>query len=111
MLKDYLRRTRTVRFSKSNVYLRDSYVCAYCSNTVFKKTATIDHVLPISKGGKTSWDNIVTACMPCNSTKSNRTDIKPLYKPYKPGYYELVRKRRQLDMSIQHPSWEQWINV
>jgi len=109
MLKDYLRRKEKPRFSKSNVYLRDQYHCGYCGVDVNNATATLDHVLPLSRGGKTSWDNIITACGPCNSKKGNRTDIKPRYAPYQPGYFELVRKRRQLDFTLRHPSWATWV--
>ena len=68
-------------------------------------------MIRLSKGGGTTWDNCVTACMPCNSTKSNRTDIKPINKPYAPGYYELVRKRKLMDIQIRHPSWETWLDL
>lgn len=69
----------------------------------------MDHVLPLSKGGKTQWDNMVTACQKCNFYKSDRTDIKPIYKPYRPGYWELVRKRKQFGFEIKHPSWFNFI--
>ena len=49
--------------------------------------------------------------MPCNSSKSNRTDIKPKHKPHKPGYYELVRKRKLMDIQIRHPSWKPWLGL
>lgn len=112
MLKDYLRRTRNPRFSKTNVYLRDMYQCQYCHDAVTNKTATMDHVLPISLGGKTTWDNIVTACSPCNNKKGNTVKMKPYYKPYQPGYYELVRKRKQLGIDyIKHESWKPWLGL
>lgn len=111
MLKEYLHKTRKPRFSKSNLYLRDMYECAYCGTKVNRGTATMDHVLPISKGGKTNWENIVTACGPCNSRKGNDERIRPRYKPYAPGYYELVRKRKQLPMDLKHPSWEKWLGL
>jgi len=100
-----------VRFSKGNVYLRDQYSCLYCSKPVNNATATMDHVVPLSKGGKTNWENIVTACSPCNTKKANHTHMKPAYAPYKPGYYELVRKRKQLPFNLRHPSWAQWIGL
>lgn len=111
MLKEYLRNGRKPRFSKSNVYLRDQYSCLYCGTSVNRGTATLDHVIPISRGGKTNWTNIVTACGPCNTRKGNHMDMKPYYKPYAPGYYELVRKRKQLPFDVKHPSWYQWLDV
>lgn len=111
MLKDYLRRTRKVRFSRSNMYLRDMYTCQYCNVEFPKSQLTLDHVQPISRGGKTTWDNSVTACNPCNSRKGNRMDVRPKTKPYRPGYYELVRKRKQLEIQVRHPSWYQWLDL
>lgn len=111
MLKDYLRRTRNPRFSKSNVYLRDLYHCQYCNAPVTNSSATMDHVLPLSRGGKTNWENIVTACGPCNGRKGNNMTMRPFYKPYKPGYYELVRKRKQMPIDVRHPSWVPWLGL
>ena len=111
MLKTYLRRNSEVRFSKNNVYLRDTYQCLYCGTKVNNSTATMDHVVPLSKGGKTKWDNIVTACSPCNTRKEDKTHMKPMYQPYKPGYYELVRKRKQLPFQLKHDSWSRWLGL
>ena len=111
MLKEYLHKTRKPRFSKSNLYLRDIYSCQYCGCGVNNSSATMDHVIPISRGGKTCWDNIVTACGPCNSRKGNSMRMKPYYKPYEPGYYELVRKRKQLPIDLKHPSWVLWLGL
>lgn len=113
MLKDYLRHSKQVRFSKSNVYLRDMYSCLYCGCDVTKSSATMDHVHPISKGGRTEWTNIVTACGDCNSRKGNSLSPswRPRYKPYRPGYWELVRKRKQLPFQVRHPSWNQWLQL
>ena len=109
MMKQYIKSKSEVRFSKSNLYLRDQYKCQYCGNDFSRSHLTMDHVVPISRGGKTEWTNIVAACNPCNSTKGNRMDWKPKYKPYRPGYWELVRKRKQMEFTIKHPSWELFI--
>jgi 5-methylcytosine-specific restriction endonuclease McrA len=112
MLKEYLRRTREPRFSKGNVFLRDQYHCLYCGTDVTSNTGTMDHVLPISRGGLTSWENIATACGPCNARKGNTMNkMRPSYKPYRPGYYELVRKRKQMGFDVRHPSWNQWLDL
>ena len=109
MMKQYIKSKSEVRFSKSNLYLRDQYKCQYCGNEFSRTHLTMDHVVPTSRGGKTEWTNIVAACNPCNSTKGNRMDWKPKYKPYRPGYWELVRKRKQMEFTIKHPSWELFI--
>lgn len=61
------------RFSKKNVLIRDNYSCAYCTKKCTLKEATIDHVLPRSRGGKDTYTNCVTCCKKCNSFKDNRT--------------------------------------
>lgn len=109
MLKEQMRRKTHPRFSKSNVYLRDLYTCQYCKVQLTRNTATVDHVLPLSKGGKTEWTNIVTACEPCNSKKGDKLFPKPSMMPHKPDYFELVNKRKQLPFNIKHESWLNFI--
>lgn len=111
MLKSYLHRKNSVRFSKYNVYLRDEYKCVYCGFQGNNQNLTIDHHLALSKGGKTNWNNILTACSPCNTKKGNRNILKPRYLPYKPDYYELVEKRKKLPLNIKHESWRKWLNL
>lgn len=67
------RRRTVIRFSRENVYARDSGRCQYCGKKVSRSEATYDHVLPRSQGGRTGWDNIVIACVPCNQRKGGRT--------------------------------------
>ena len=62
-----------VKFSRENVYLRDNCRCQYCGQKVSRPEATYDHVLPRAQGGKTCWENVVIACVPCNQKKGNRT--------------------------------------
>lgn len=105
MLTEYMKTKTTMRFSKSNLFLRDSYVCQYCSSRLEKKYCTLDHVLPISLGGKTNWENSVTACGPCNAKKSNSTKMKPIRSPYRPDYWELVSRRKQMGFPVRDDSW------
>lgn len=56
-----------------NLYMRDDHTCAYCGDKFNRRNLTWDHILPISRGGKTTWDNLVTACKDCNLKKGNRT--------------------------------------
>jgi 5-methylcytosine-specific restriction endonuclease McrA len=109
MLKEYMKTKKNVRFSKSNVFLRDLYTCQYCRANLNKAACTLDHVTPISLGGKTNWDNSVTACGPCNSRKSNSTKMKPFIRPYRPDFYELVNKRKQLPFNLKHKNWTDYI--
>lgn len=58
---------------RTNVLARDNFQCQYCTCNLTSREATMDHVVPRSQGGKTSWDNIVTACGTCNRKKGGRT--------------------------------------
>jgi 5-methylcytosine-specific restriction endonuclease McrA len=73
--------------SRDNVFRRDAHMCVYCDS---KKNLTIDHVLPRSRGGDNTWENLVTCCTKCNGKKGNRTPeeagMKMRQKPFKPGY-------------------------
>lgn len=109
MLKEYQKKKGYVRYSKMNVFLRDEFKCQYCGIEVSRRTATLDHVLPISHGGKSTWENSTTACMPCNSGKGNNKHHVPKHKPHKPTYWELVEKRKKLAWDLQHPSWAQFL--
>ena len=109
MLKDYMKPKTTIRFSRANVYLRDKYVCQYCNTKLDKKDCTLDHVLPTSKGGKSVFENTVTACSPCNSRKGNDHKIVPKKKPHKPDYYELVNNRKQMNLQVRHASWLEYL--
>lgn len=109
MMREYMRRRAKPRFSKTNLYIRDLYTCQYCDTVYTRRELTLDHVVPLSRGGTTEWTNIVAACMPCNTTKGNKQLMKPTRTPYEPDYYELVAKRKQLDIRTKHPSWKLYI--
>lgn len=109
MLHEYMKPKTSIRFSKGNVFLRDSYRCQYCEKSLTKKECTLDHVLPTSHGGKTTFENTVTACGTCNANKGNNKRIKPKMKPYKPDYFELVNKRKQLPFNVRDAAWLDYI--
>jgi 5-methylcytosine-specific restriction endonuclease McrA len=61
------------KFSRRNVYVRDDLTCQYCGRRPEVSQLNLDHVVPISRGGKTRWDNVVCCCKPCNRRKGDRT--------------------------------------
>lgn len=65
-------RRKAVKFSRENVYARDKGCCQYCRRKVPRHEATYDHVVPRSQDGKTTWENIVIACVACNQSKGGR---------------------------------------
>jgi len=85
---------RRVPLSRENVYRRDNYQCVYCGDDN-RKTLTLDHVVPQSKGGKNSWNNLVTACKKCNNEKSDLTLEeygKEIPQPRRPHYLMLMKQ-------------------
>ena len=77
-----------VPFTRANIYARDRYRCQYCGHEFEMSDLTFDHVIPASRGGRRTWDNIVTACFDCNTAKGNRTPAEAgmhlLRQPRKP---------------------------
>ena len=59
--------------SRKNILMRDRYTCQYCQRTLSTNELTLDHVMPRSRSGGTSWENLVACCNPCNNRKGNRT--------------------------------------
>lgn len=95
------RRDSTPPLSNTYLFLRDRGICAYCANEFPKSKLTRDHVVPRSRGGDSSWTNLVTACKVCNNTKRDRTPDEagmPLvYVPYVPNYNEhLILQNRNI---------------
>ncbi len=106
VLKDYVKPRKRVAFTRFNLFLRDEFCCQYCGS---RGDLTFDHVLPRSKGGQTSWENVVAACSPCNLRKAN----KPLKQsgmylrkaPREPGASDLQNTGRRFPPNYLHDSW------
>ena len=105
----YIKTTRAVRFTVSNIFLRDEYRCQYCAKHFPEGELTVDHVKPRSFGGRSSWENLATACSPCNNRRGNDYRIQPLTKPHKPNYYEMVDRRRKFPLEVPHESWVEFL--
>ena len=71
-LKQYVPQNRRPPFTRFNVFLRDGFSCQYCGHSQPASDLTFDHVVPRSRGGRTSWDNVVAACTRCNLAKGNQ---------------------------------------
>lgn len=86
---------RKPKFSRTNIYRRDRNQCGFCGKKFHTEDLTIDHIIPKSKGGKMVWENVILACVPCNSKKGNKTveeaGMRLVRKPYKPTPEDLRR--------------------
>ncbi|WP_068084396.1 HNH endonuclease [Polycladidibacter stylochi] len=105
-LKNYVEAERNPAFTRFNVFLRDKFECQYCGSP---KDLTFDHLIPRSKGGQTTWDNVITACSPCNLKKSNRSwqemGMRPRQMPFNPSVYDLHNNGRHFPPNYLHESW------
>jgi len=109
-LHEYVRQDRPPAFTRFNLFLRDGFSCVYCGAT---EDLTFDHVVPRSRGGKTAWDNIVTACSTCNLRKGGRMpkDAKmfPARKPDRPSNYQLQEMGRRFPPNHLHETWMDYL--
>ncbi|MEM6811451.1 MAG: HNH endonuclease [Pseudomonadota bacterium] len=108
-LKEYVQTSSSPAFTRFNVFLRDAWHCQYCGGAFKTHQLTFDHVIPRSRGGQTSWDNIVSACRPCNTRKGNKLpkdcDMHPITAPREPTIFELQETGRKFPPNFLHESW------
>lgn len=108
-LKEYIPMSRTPAFTRFNLFLRDEFTCQYCSDGFKTHDLTFDHLIPRSRGGRTSWDNIVTACRNCNTAKGNKMpeqcNMFPMNTPHQPTIHMLQDHGRKFPPNFLHESW------
>ena len=106
VLKEYVRPQKRVAFTRFNLFLRDEFSCQYCGA---RGDLTFDHVLPRSKGGVTSWENVVAACAPCNLKKGNKSlkqaGLHLRRMPHRPSSDEMQNVGRRFPPNYLHESW------
>ena len=112
-LKQYIPQDRRPPFTRFNVFLRDRFACQYCRKPYPTQELTFDHVVPKSRGGKTSWSNIVTACTRCNLRKGNRLPhecgMQPTARPAIPTAHPLRLNGRTFPPNYLHESWRDYL--
>ena len=110
VLKEYVKPQKRVAFTRFNLFLRDEFCCQYCGS---KGDLTFDHVVPRSRGGKTSWDNVVAACSPCNLRKANKSLAKSglhlRHAPNQPTTEDMQRAGRRFPPNYLHDSWADYL--
>lgn len=109
-LKRYVKQNKQPAFTRFNVFLRDGFRCQYCGSP---DELTFDHVLPRRLGGQTHWENITTACAPCNMKKGGRlaqeSNMFPEIRPYIPTPQMLNRQGRAFPPNYLHESWRDYL--
>jgi 5-methylcytosine-specific restriction endonuclease McrA len=106
VLRDYVKPARSSAFTRFNLFLRDEFTCQYCGA---RDQLTFDHVVPRARGGRTTWDNVVASCGPCNLRKGARS-LKQIgmslrRKPVRPTPEQLQNIGRKFPPNHLHESW------
>ena len=100
-----------VKFSRHNIYVRDGNRCQYCGRRFPTSELSLDHVVPLSRGGPSTWENVVCACLPCNVRKGNKlldeAGLTLRKAPVKPKASPLGLLAPQRI----HPSWRNFLDV
>ena len=113
VLRSYDRMPRRhVRFSRANVFARDDHTCQYCGERFPKGDLNLDHVVPRSHGGRSTWENVVTSCVDCNRRKGGRTPEQAGFrlnkKPARPRWTPLASLPLA---SHRHDEWRPFLRV
>lgn len=111
LVYDRLPRSR-IRFSRFNIYARDGDTCQYCGHHRPRADLNLDHVVPRSRGGTTTWDNVVCSCVRCNLRKGGRTPeeagMRLLKAPARPRWMPLFRSAAR---SALHREWRPFLSL
>lgn len=109
-LKKYVKPSRHPAFTRFNLFLRDKFACQYCG---VGDDLTFDHVVPRAYGGRTTWQNVITACAPCNLKKGGRTPqeahMPPMVSPFRPTTHQLIEHGRSFPPNYLHESWRDYL--
>lgn len=112
-LREYVAPAKRPAFTRFNVFLRDRFGCQYCGRPFATEDLTFDHVIPKSRGGLTTWTNVVAACGPCNSRKGNRlpreAGIALQRPPVHPTVFQLQENGRAFPPNHLHRSWSDFL--
>ena len=112
-LKEYIQLSRRPAFTRFNVFLRDQFTCQYCENFFSTNELTFDHVVPRSRGGRSEWSNVVTACSSCNLKKANKlpqeANMTFSRKPTQPTNYRLQEIGKNFPPNYLHESWRDFL--
>lgn len=113
LLKKVKAKKNAGKFSRINLAVRDDFTCQYCGVKLPLHKLNYDHVVPKSKGGPTTWENIVMACYPCNTKKRDlapeQVGMKLLKRPKEPKFLPVVSVRLNVRNSLPE-AWGKWLS-
>jgi 5-methylcytosine-specific restriction endonuclease McrA len=97
-----------IRFTRKNIFFRDKNRCQYCGGRFTTSDLNLDHVVPLSRGGKSTWENVVCCCVRCNSRKGGmlpfEAGMQLIKAPLRPRWHPFVK------LSLSHSRYESWKN-
>ena len=110
VLKKYVKPASSAAFTRFNLFLRDEFTCQYCGS---RGEMTFDHIIPRSRGGRTTWQNVVAACSPCNLRKAARpikeSGLQLLRSAIQPSIGHLMYSGRKFPPNYLHDSWSDYL--
>jgi hypothetical protein len=103
---------RVVRFSRTNIFSRDAFTCQYCGDRPSRAQLNLDHVVPRTQNGRTTWENVVCCCVACNRKKGGRTPEQAGFRlrrqPKRPRWTPLMSLPT---VSVRHREWRPFLAI
>jgi 5-methylcytosine-specific restriction endonuclease McrA len=103
---------RHIRYSRTNIFARDKFTCQYCGERPHRSQLNLDHVIPRTLGGRTSWENVVCSCVDCNRRKGGRTPQQARLRlnrvPSKPRWTPMMN---HIGSSVRYKEWRPFLSI
>ena len=103
---------KDVKFTRENIFRRDKFTCQYCGTPFGQPDLNLDHVVPRCRGGETTWENVVSSCIPCNSRKGNKlpheVNMHPIQSPHMPKWRPFFGFK---PYGRPHTSWRHFLDL
>ena len=112
-LKKFIPIKKNIPFTRFNLFLRDEFRCQYCNAKHKASELTFDHVISRSKGGLSTWENVVSACFKCNNKKGSLSchdaKMRLIKTPKKPSQYDLKEAGKLFPPNYLHHTWTDFL--
>ncbi len=103
---------RHIRYSRLNIFARDKFTCQYCGQKPQRSKLNLDHVIPRSLGGRTTWENVVCSCVDCNRRKGGRTPaqarLRLMRRPVRPRWTPVIHHAVQ---TVRYDEWRPFLHI